>query len=385
MITPSGALLRPCNGKTSRKLIHLIHHSKRRNKSTIPTSSSTVVNDIEQIYQRAVDNAHNFDSYYNYNHEPLIVHPSKRALQQPMRPCLSSDYSRSLLSVPNYIPRPPYAKDGNVPPSPHHVMIQKEHDIDALRISARLARKVLDKACAMAKPGISTDDINTFVHQCIIDEGAYPSPLNYAGFPKSVCSSINEVVCHGIPDGYILRKGDVASFDVSLFYEGYHGDNCGTVLVGDTADNDSIMTFQSKTEELLFITGRRLIQATQEALDMAIHTCNNGSCLTDIGCAVNAVADAYGYDSVQKYKGHGINRHFHCPPYVAHYRNEEYMELQEGMVFTIEPMITEGKQDCVEWRSDGWTVVTTDGGRAAQFEHMIAIRSDGAEILTLPS
>ncbi len=144
------------------------------------------------------------------------------------------------------------------------------------------------------------------------------------------------------------------------------------------------MTFQNESEELLFITGRRLIQASQEALDMAIQTCSDGSCLTEIGAAVAAVAEAYGYDSVQKYRGHGIGRHFHCQPFVSHYRNQEYLQLKPGMVFTIEPMLTEGKADCIEWQSDGWTVVTKDGGRAAQFEHMIAITSNGAEILTLP-
>lgn len=304
-----------------------------------------------------------------------------------------------LAPVPNYIQRPPYAQRGQIPPAPHLVELQDKQGIDALRSSARLARKVLDKTCELAQPGVTTEEINTMVHQYIIDEGAYPSPLNYAGFPKSVCSSINEVVCHGIPDGYTLKKGDVASFDVSLFFNGYHGDNCATVLVGDEnsmtgngkgeSENDNgsseeVLSFDSKTEEELFITGRRLIQATQESLDMAISTCRSGSCLTEIGAAVSAVSEAYGYDSVEKYRGHGIGRHFHCPPFVKHYRNHDYMTLQEGMVFTIEPMLTEGRADCVEWQSDGWTVVTRDGGRAAQFEHMVAITKDGAEILTVP-
>ena len=233
----------------------------------------------------------------------------------------------------------------------------------------------------MARPGISTDEINTLVHQFIIEEGAYPSPLNYAHFPKSVCTSINEVVCHGIPDGYILKKGDVASFDVSLFYDGFHGDNCATVLVGP---KDDALQFESKDEEMVFINGQRLILACQEALDMAISTCSNGSCLTEIGAAISAVSEAYGYDSVQKYRGHGIGRDFHCPPFVKHYRNDDYLELKEGMVFTIEPMLTEGRGDCEEWMSDNWTVVTLDGGLSAQFEHMVAITSDGVEILTCP-
>lgn len=377
------------HNKYNRSLLHNL--TWKRKKSTVTSSSSSSIPEIDQIYERARDSAHNFDNNFGYQHEPLKVHPSVRSLFQPMRPHLSGN--TKLAFVPNCIERPPYAADGNIPPSPHHIVLQDKEGIDALRISARLARKVLDKTCNFAKPGMTTDDINTMVHQFIIEEGAYPSPLNYANFPKSVCSSINEVICHGIPDGYKLKKGDVASFDVSLFFNGYHGDNCATVLVGDEQPNhgddcdkseEGVLSFTSKEEELLFITGRRLIQAAQESLDMAILTCDQGSCLTDIGAAVAAVADAYGYDSVQKYKGHGIGKYFHCPPFVAHYRNDDYLELQEGMVFTIEPMITEGKADCVEWASDGWTVVTNDGGRAAQFEHMIAITSDGAEVLTLP-
>lgn len=390
--------LRPCFGKSAhqRGLFGLAW----RGKSSVTASSS--LSEIDQIYSRALDNANNFDSNYNYKHDPLQVHQSVRSLIRPMRPhpLSSSDGNQNqpLAHVPNFISRPPYARNGNIPPSPHNIILQDESGIDALRTSARLARKVLDKTCELAKPGVTTEEINTMCHQFIIDESAYPSPLNYAGFPKSVCSSINEVVCHGIPDGYVLKKGDVASFDVSLFFEGYHGDNCATVLVGDDSimhsegDNDNeddssddALSFQSKTEEELFITGRRLIQATQESLDMAITTCRAGSCLTDIGAAVAAVADAYGYDSVEKYRGHGIGRDFHCPPFVKHYRNDDYLELQEGMVFTIEPMLTEGRADCAEWQSDGWTVVTRDGGRSAQFEHMIAITSDGSEILTLPS
>ncbi len=387
--------LRPCLANSYRRgsPSNICTIPSRRKKSSITASSSLY--EIDQIYNQALENAHNFDSNYGYKHEPQEIHESARTLLRPMRPQIAANHNARLASVPNYIERPPYAHNGHVPPAPHHVELQDKEGIDALRTSARLARKVLDKTCELAKPGITTEEINTKVHQYIIDEGAYPSPLNYAGFPKSVCSSINEVVCHGIPDGYKLQRGDVASFDVSLFFHGYHGDNCATVLVGDENNmvkgvdgsngGEEVLSFQSKAEEELFITGRRLIQATQEALDMAISTCRSGSCLTEIGAAVTAVSEAYGYDSVEKYRGHGIGRHFHCPPFVKHYRNHDYLELHEGMVFTIEPMLTEGRADCVEWESDGWTVVTRDGGRAAQFEHMVAITSDGTEILTLPS
>ena len=214
--------------------------------------------------------------------------------------------------------------------------------------------------------------------------GAYPSPLNYAGFPKSLCSSINEVICHGIPDDRPLKEGDIASFDVSLFFEGFHGDNCATTIVGgeDAMKDDDL----GDERRELIITGQRLIQATQEALEVAISTCRSGFCLTEVGAAISNVADAYAYDSVQKYRGgHGIGENFHCPPFVKHYTNSDSLELDEGMVFTIEPMLTEGSENCTEWASDGWTVATLDGGRSAQFEHMVSITEDGAEILTVPS
>lgn len=175
------------------------------------------------------------------------------------------------------------------------------------------------------------------------------------------------------------------SFIVSyaFYYLGTRtGDNCGSITIGE---NDPDLNFTSDAEEELFITSRRLINATQEALNAAISTCRDGSCLTKVGAAISSVTDAYGYSSVEKYRGHGVGRDFHCPPFVKHYRNDDYLILKEGMVFTIEPMLTEARQDCVEWESDGWTVVTRDGGRSAQFEHMVAITEDGAEVLTLPT
>ncbi len=269
-------------------------------------------------------------------------------------------------------------------PPPVFVTINTKEEIDSLRESARLARDVLDIACNAAKPGLTTNEIDQIVHDAIISKGAYPSPLNYVGFPKSVCSSINEVICHGIPDERRMERGDLASFDVSCFLNGFHGDNCGSIMIGDS-ENDDTMNFTSASEEQLFISGRRLIQATSEALEAAISTCREGSCLTEVGGAISSVTEAYGYSSVEKYRGHGVGREFHCPPFVKHFRNDDRLELEEGMVFTIEPMITEARQDCVEWESDGWTVVTKDGGRCAQFEHMVAITKDGAEILTLPT
>lgn len=221
------------------------------------------------------------------------------------------------------------------------------------------------------------------------------------GFPKSVCSSINEVVCHGIPDERPLELGDVVSFDVSCYLGGVHGDNCATVIVGDVEeegihvdDGESTTTrdwvipphktqFTSDKEQERIITARRLVQAALEARDEGVAACKPGACLTDIGDAIHAVSDAYGYDTVRHYRGHGIYEEFHRAPFVKHFRNDDRMELLPGMIFTIEPMITEGNADCYEW-NDNWTVVTRDGGRCAQFEHTVLITEDGVEILTLP-
>jgi len=282
---------------------------------------------------------------------------------------------------------------------PSRVLIHDEDSTARMRTAARLARKVLDKACSMAAVGATTDSIDCAVHSAILRAGAYPSPLNYSGFPKSVCSSVNEVICHGIPDARSLKAGDVVSFDVSCFVGGVHGDNCATVIVGDTNDGESSDNtedgpsdwrgvpqknkFASDEERELFITGRRLVQAALESLNEGVAACRPGANLSDIGSSIHAVADAYGYDTVRKYRGHGISSDFHCAPFVKHYRNTDSLILEPGMIFTIEPMLTEGNSDCFEW-NDAWTVATVDGGRAAQFEHTVLITENGVEILTLP-
>jgi len=403
---------------------------------------------VEEIYHQAKARASEFDKHFQYQHKPLSIHPSLRKLRSLIQPpSLHNNIRNSQHIVHKYIPKdatmknsfivplPPYALSGQVNFSPtaadldliapssqiHNIsktnpMIRNEYTIEKLREAGRLARTMLEYACSLAIPGIHTDEINTKVHHAILQLGAYPSPLNYAGFPKSICTSINEVICHGIPHAtHVLQSGDVVKFDVSCFYQGVHGDNCATVIVGDVAEhydhqhktnnNNNNMDghaviptqsflvsdwrcipykqqFTSTDEELLFITARRLSMATYQALYAAISTCHPGSCLTDIGHAIAIVAEAYGYDSVRKYRGHGIAREFHIPPFVKHYRNRDYLELQPGMVFTIEPMITEGHWDCDEWESDQWTVVTCDGGRAAQFEHMVLITDNGVDILT---
>eukprot|EP00536_Pseudo-nitzschia_multiseries_P003303 jgi/Psemu1/185545/e_gw1.50.101.1 len=249
-----------------------------------------------------------------------------------------------------------------------------------MRHAAKLARRVLDHACALAKPGVTTDEVDVAVHEALLEAGAYPSPLNYVGFPKSLCSSVNEVICHGIPDTRPLEFGDIVSFDVSCYVNGVHGDNCATIVVGDEQPNDTIGT---DWRGAMLRSARRLVHAARESLYEAIDRIGPGACLTDVGAAVQDVADSYGYSTVEKYRGHGIGADFHRPPFVKHYRNYDRLELVPGMVFTIEPMLVEGSGDCFEW-DDRWTVVTTDGGMAAQFEHTVLITDDGVEILTVP-
>ena len=364
--------------------------------ATSSSSSST----IDAISESATQNAAAFDSHYGY-----IRTSANRIHRKSRNPVVAHAVSnqRTVSSDINITP-PPYADTGVVVPGlfPNQVLLHDETSIERMRTAARLARKVLDKACTLAEEGVTTDAIDGAVHSAILRAGAYPSPLNYAGFPKSVCSSINEVICHGIPDARSLQNGDIVSFDVSCFIGGVHGDNCATVIVGDvekddgagtaTDENDAPKdwrgvsqktTFANDEEQELFVTGRRLVQAALESLNEGVAVCKPGACLSDIGKAIHAVADAYQYDTVRKYRGHGISEEFHCAPFVKHYRKSDALILEPGMIFTIEPMLTEGNADCYEW-NDAWTVATVDGGRSAQFEHTVLITEDGVEILTLP-
>lgn len=407
-----------------------------RNHSTVteppPPSSSSATSTIAGT--QAERNAAAFDSHYSYVHDPNIY----RTLLRHRSPVVPHPISpRRTLNRGNPIPRPPYAETACVVPSlhPDRILLHSEESIERMENAARLARRTLDYACSLAEAGVTTDEIDRCVHQAILKGGAYPSPLNYAGFPKSVCSSVNEVICHGIPDARALQEGDVVSFDVSCFLGGVHGDNCATVIVGDVAvDEDGAdgstvdaskpkdytkgepsllappdeinqdgmgydwrgvrqqqkSTFQSDQHALSYITSRRLVRAARESLLAGIRACaakpggGGGACLASIGAAIHDVADAYGYGTVRKYRGHGIAEQFHMAPFVKHYRNSDKLELREGMIFTIEPMLTESAEaDCEEW-DDLWTVVSLSGGRSAQFEHTVLITEEGVRILTLP-
>ena len=327
-------------------------------------------------------------------------------------------------TVPSHIPYPPYVTSGQVKEPGHSILLHDVESIPRMRAAAQVARHGLDLACGLAVRahwvGRTTDDIDTAVHDYMIRVGAYPSPLGYCGFPKSICSSINEVICHGIPDQRPLQFGDVVSFDVSCFLNGVHGDNCATVIVGDCPEdynnndtndpyfvaarlsrNDDIVNthidhcdwrgipyrteFATPECEAHFVQARRLVQSARDCLYHSIATVRAGSCLTEIGRACDQVAShQHGYQSVRKYRGHGIGSEFHIPPFVKHYTNVDFCQLRPGMIFTIEPMIVAGNEACYEWTHDDWTAATVDGSLAAQFEHTIRVTDDGAEILTLP-
>lgn len=273
---------------------------------------------------------------------------------------------RSLRTVPSHIRAPSYAATGEVEPTPQHIVLQTKQGIEALWRAGALARSMLELTCSLAKPGVTTNEIDAVVHEAILDKGAYPAPLNYRGFPKSVCAAVNEEICHAIPDDRPLKAGDIAKFDVSIYTdEGYFGDNCATVVVGGDVD----------------ARGQQLVHVTAECLTAAIAQCQVGGCLTDVGAAIHDIADKNGLESVDRFCGHGIGRGFHMQPMVQHYRNRDACRFRPGMVFTIEPMLVEGSKAC-KVLDNGWTVVTTDGSRAAQFEHMVAITDDGPLVLT---
>jgi len=245
------------------------------------------------------------------------------------------------------------------------IKIKSEKEIALMRDACRLAAEILARASELVRPGVTTNQINTFVHEYTLKKGAYPSPLNYHGFPKSVCTSVNDVVCHGIPGNYLLKEGDIINVDVTCTLNGYHGDTSRTILVGPVSPD-----------------ARRLVDVTYKCLEEGIAVAFPGNHFGDIGSAIHELADEYGYGVVREFCGHGIGRNFHEDPMVLHYRTgSRGHRITEGMVFTIEPMINQGSPDVLV-ADDGWTVTTRDGKLSAQFEHTVAMTRNGPEVLT---
>lgn len=238
--------------------------------------------------------------------------------------------------------------------------------IEGIREACKIGRKVLDAAHAIIKPGITTDEIDRLVHEVTLAHGAYPSPFNYFNFPKSVCTSVNEVICHGIPDRRPVENGDIVNVDISVYYKGYHGDLNETFIVGDKVDEAS----------------KKLIQVAYDCLFAAIDACKPGTRYRDLGEIIHKKATTAGFSVVRTYCGHGIGELFHCAPNVPHYSgNKAKGIMRVGDVFTVEPMINQGTYKDKTW-PDGWTSVTADGKRSAQFEHQLLITETGCEILT---
>lgn len=247
------------------------------------------------------------------------------------------------------------------------ISIKSSREIELMRETAALARDTLIYIGDYVKPGVSTEEINQLCHDYIVKSGAYPSPLNYNGFPKSVCTSLNEVICHGIPSKKdILKEGDILNIDVTTFLNKFHGDTNKTFFVGEV-----------DTEI------KNLVEVTYNCMRAGIATVRPGSHIGDIGAVIQEMAHDHGYTVVEEYCGHGIGREFHEEPQVVHVgKKGTGVECKPGMTFTIEPMINLGSRYC-KLMKDGWTVKTKDGNPSAQFEHTILVTEEGVDILTL--
>ncbi|MGY0232504.1 type I methionyl aminopeptidase [Longispora urticae] len=267
-------------------------------------------------------------------------------------------------AVPSNIVRPEYV--GKKKPTRIGEDVQTPEIIERMRIAGRLAAQALEVGGQAVKSGVTTDEIDRIVHEFLCDHGAYPSTLGYKGFPKSCCTSLNEVICHGIPDSTVVEDGDIVNIDVTAYINGVHGDTNATFFAGEPA------------EEV-----RLLVERTREATMRGIKAVKPGRSLNVVGRVIESYAKRFGYGVVRDFTGHGIGQTFHTGLYVPHYDNPRLDTVIEvGMTFTIEPMITLGTHDYDIW-ADEWTVVTKDRKWTAQFEHTLVVTEAGAEILTV--
>jgi len=247
------------------------------------------------------------------------------------------------------------------------IILKTPAEIEKMRVAGRLAAEVLEMIEPYVVPGVTTEELDRICHDYIVNtQQAIPAPLNYKGFPKSICTSVNHQVCHGIPGPKKLKNGDIVNIDITVIKDGYHGDTSKMFLVGEAA-----------------IRAKRLVRLTQECMYLGIRQVRPGAHLGDIGHAIQKHAESHGCSVVQEFCGHGIGRGFHEEPQVLHYgKPGEGARLQAGMIFTVEPMINLGKR-YVKIMPDGWTAVTKDHSLSAQWEHTVLVTADGCEILTL--
>lgn len=249
---------------------------------------------------------------------------------------------------------------------PTHDIIKNKEQIEKIKESAKINNAVLDEVQKNIKAGMTTEDINKIVHDYTISQGAIPAPLGYGGFPKSVCTSINSEICHGIPsEDIVLKDGDIINVDVSTIYNGYYSDASRMFMIGNVSEN-----------------AKRLVEVTKECLEEGMKAVKPWGHIGDIGAAIQEHAEKNGYSVVRDFGGHGIGLQFHEDPFVFHYgAKNEGMILVPGMIFTIEPMINEGGYDLYIDAENEWTAYTDDGSLSAQWEHMILVTEEGIEIL----
>jgi methionyl aminopeptidase len=266
--------------------------------------------------------------------------------------------------VPSAIPRPEYV--GKKAPKKHAGSdVQSQEVIEKMRIAGRIAALALAEVGANVAPGITTDELDRIGHEFLLDHNAYPSTLGYRDFPKSLCASLNEVICHGIPDSTVVAEGDICNIDITAFIHGVHGDTNATFLAGEVDEQS-----------------RLLVERTQESLTRAIAAVRPGRPINVIGRVIESYAKRFGYGVVRDFTGHGISTTFHSGLIIPHYDTAHFdTVIEEGMTFTIEPMLTLGTHTWDMW-DDDWTVVTKDRLRSAQFEHTLVVTATGAEILT---
>lgn len=283
----------------------------------------------------------------------------------PTRPALTPGRITPRRVVPAGIARPEYVDQPR--PQPYTGPERKDPEtIEAMRVAGRLAARALAEVGAAIVPGVTTDELDRIGHEFLCDHGAYPSTLGYRGFPKSLCTSLNEVICHGIPDDTVLRDGDICNIDITAFIGGVHGDTNATFPVGDVSEEVAL-----------------LVERTQAATMRGISAVKPGRPINVIGRVIESYARRFGYGVVRDFTGHGIGTSFHTGLVVPHFDDPAASTLMlPGMTFTIEPMLTLGTYDYRLW-PDGWTAVTSDGSWTAQFEHTLVVTADGSEILTV--
>ncbi|MEV7960839.1 type I methionyl aminopeptidase [Oerskovia paurometabola] len=292
--------------------------------------------------------------------------PGSPALTAPRGPLVPGTVSPPR-AVPRSIARPEYVGKPGPQPFTGDDVVDPE-TLDRIRVASRIAAQALAEVGMHVAPGVTTDELDRIGHEFLLDHGAYPSTLGYRGFPKSLCTSLNEVVCHGIPDSTEMVEGDIVNVDITAYVGGVHGDNNATFAVGEISEEAAL-----------------LVQRTRESLDRAIKAVRPGREVNVLGRVIEKYAHRHGYGVVREYTGHGVGEAFHSGLVIPHYdaAPDHDTIIEPGMVFTIEPMLTLGGPEWQMW-DDGWTVVTADRSLTAQFEHTLVVTEDGAEILTLP-